>query len=37
MITLPLVDGRQRLARLQPIHASQKLVKYVPQADRPKR
>ena len=36
MITLPLVDGRQRLARLQPIHASQKLVKYVPQADRPK-
>ena len=36
MITLPLIDGRQRLARLQPIHASQKLVKYVPEADRAK-
>ena len=34
MITLPLVDGRQRLARLQPIYAAQKLPKYVPQADR---
>ena len=37
MITLPLIDGRQRLARLQPIYASQKLVKYVPEADRAKR
>ena len=34
MISLPLIDGRQRLARLKPIHASQKLPKYVPQADR---
>jgi 6-phosphofructokinase 1 len=37
MVSLPLVDGRQRLARLQPIHASQRLSKYVPQADRPKK
>jgi 6-phosphofructokinase len=34
MITLPMIDGRQRLARLQPIHAKQVLPKYVPQADR---
>ena len=34
MVSLPLVDGRQRLARLQPIYADQKLPKYVPQADR---
>jgi 6-phosphofructokinase 1 len=34
MISLPLVGGRQRLARLQPIYAEQKLAKYVPQADR---
>jgi 6-phosphofructokinase 1 len=34
MISLPLIDGRQRLARLKPIHAPQKLPKYVPQADR---
>lgn len=34
MITLPLIAGRQRLARLKPIHASQKLPPYVPQADR---
>ncbi len=34
MITLPLVDGRQRLARLKPLYASQKLPAYVPQADR---
>jgi 6-phosphofructokinase 1 len=34
MISLPLIDGRQRLARLKPIHATQKLPKYVPQADR---
>ena len=26
-----------QLARLQPIHASQKLVKYVPEADRAKK
>jgi len=34
MISLPLVGGRQRLARLQPIFARQTLPKYVPQADR---
>jgi ATP-dependent phosphofructokinase / diphosphate-dependent phosphofructokinase len=34
MITLPLIDGRQRLARLQPLYASPKLPAYVPQADR---
>jgi len=34
MISLPLIGGRQRLARLKPIYAEQKLAKYVPQADR---
>jgi len=34
MISLPLVDGRQRLARMQPIYARQKLPAYVPEADR---
>lgn len=34
MVTLPMIDGRQRLARLQPIRAKQKLAPYVPQADR---
>jgi ATP-dependent phosphofructokinase / diphosphate-dependent phosphofructokinase len=37
MISLPLVNGRQRLARLSPIFADQKLPKYVPQADREKK
>jgi len=32
--SLPLVDGRLRLARLQPLFAGQKLPTYVPQADR---
>jgi 6-phosphofructokinase len=32
--SLPLVDGRLRLARLQPTFAGQKLPSYVPQADR---
>ena len=32
--TVPLVDGRQRFARLQEIFASQKLPSYVPQAYR---
>lgn len=36
MVSLPLIDGRQRLARFQAIHAPQKLPSYVPQADRPK-
>jgi 6-phosphofructokinase 1 len=34
MISLPLVDGRQRLTRFEPIYAEQKLASYVPQADR---
>jgi 6-phosphofructokinase 1 len=34
MITLPMLDGRQRMTRFQPIYAAQKLPKYVPQADR---
>jgi ATP-dependent phosphofructokinase / diphosphate-dependent phosphofructokinase len=34
MITLPVIDGRQRMTRFQPIFAEQKLPKYVPQADR---
>ena len=36
MVSLPMEDGRQRLARLKPIFAEQKLAKYVPQADRSK-
>jgi 6-phosphofructokinase 1 len=36
MVSLPMVDGRQRLTRLQPIYAEQKLPAYVPQADRDK-
>jgi len=34
MITLPLVDGRLRMTRFEAKYASQKLPKYVPQADR---
>jgi 6-phosphofructokinase 1 len=34
MLTLPMLDGRQRLTRFAPIYAEQKLPKYVPQADR---
>jgi 6-phosphofructokinase len=34
MITLPMIGGRQRLTRLRPIYATQKLPNYVPQADR---
>ncbi|MGE0537281.1 MAG: diphosphate--fructose-6-phosphate 1-phosphotransferase [Pirellulales bacterium] len=34
MVSLPLVSGRQRLTRFEPIYAPQKLPKYVPQADR---
>jgi 6-phosphofructokinase 1 len=34
MLTLPIVDGRQRMARIQPIFAEKKLSEYVPQADR---
>ncbi len=35
MVSLPVVDGRQRLTRFEPIYAEQKLPKYVLQADRP--
>lgn len=34
MVTLPMVDGRQRLARLRPLFADQRLTKYIPQAHR---
>jgi 6-phosphofructokinase 1 len=34
MITLPVVDGRLRMTRLEAKYAAQKLAKYVPQADR---
>ncbi len=34
MVSLPMVDGRQRLARLKPVFAAQKLSEYAPQADR---
>jgi ATP-dependent phosphofructokinase / diphosphate-dependent phosphofructokinase len=36
MVRLPMLDGRQRLTRFKPIYASQKLSKYVLQADRRK-
>jgi 6-phosphofructokinase 1 len=34
MISLPMVDGRQRMTRFEPICAERKLPKYIPQADR---
>ena len=34
MVELPMEDGRQRLARLTPTYAEQKLAAYVPQAER---
>jgi 6-phosphofructokinase 1 len=34
MVSLPMIDGRQRLARLEPIYAERQLSAYVPQADR---
>jgi 6-phosphofructokinase 1 len=34
MLSIPLVDGRYRMTRFQPLYATQKLPKYVPQADR---
>ena len=34
MVSLPLIDGRQRLTRFAPVYADQKLSPYVPQADR---
>ncbi|MGD0896884.1 MAG: diphosphate--fructose-6-phosphate 1-phosphotransferase [Thermoguttaceae bacterium] len=36
MVRLPIVDGRQRLTRFQPILAEKKLPAYVPQGDRKK-
>jgi 6-phosphofructokinase 1 len=35
MLSLPMLDGRQRLARLEARFAQQKLPAYMPQADRP--
>ncbi len=34
MVSLPILDGRQRLTRFGPIYAEKKLPAYVPQADR---
>lgn len=34
MVSLPTIDGRQRLTRFEPVYAEQKLAEYVPQADR---
>ncbi len=34
MVSLPMIDGRQRLTRFKPLFADQKLPAYVPQADR---
>ena len=34
MISLPMVDGRQRLTSFEPVYAEQKLPAYVPEADR---
>ncbi|MFV2066382.1 MAG: diphosphate--fructose-6-phosphate 1-phosphotransferase [Pirellulales bacterium] len=34
MVTLPMVDGRQRLTQFEPLFASPRLPSYVPQADR---
>jgi 6-phosphofructokinase 1 len=34
MVTLPMIDGRQRLTRFAPIYAEQRLPKYTPEADR---
>lgn len=36
MLSLPMIGGRQRLTRLEPIYAPQKLASYIPQADRNK-
>ncbi|MCA8993257.1 MAG: diphosphate--fructose-6-phosphate 1-phosphotransferase [Planctomycetaceae bacterium] len=33
-VSVPMIDGRLRLAKLKPVFADQKLDKYVPQADR---
>ncbi|MBL4884427.1 MAG: diphosphate--fructose-6-phosphate 1-phosphotransferase [Planctomycetaceae bacterium] len=33
-VSVPVIDGRLRMAKLKPIYADQKLDKYIPQADR---
>ena len=37
MLSLPMIDGRQRLTRFRENYAAQKLPAYVPQADRQKK
>jgi 6-phosphofructokinase 1 len=37
MVSVPLINGRQRLAKLKPLFAEKKLPKYVPQAMRRKK
>jgi 6-phosphofructokinase len=34
MVSLPMIQGRQRLTRFEPLYAAQQLAPYVPQADR---
>jgi 6-phosphofructokinase 1 len=34
MISLPMIDGRQRMTRFEPLFAEKQLPEYVPQADR---
>jgi 6-phosphofructokinase 1 len=36
MVSLPMINGRQRLTRFEPIYADKKLPEYVPEADRKK-
>ncbi|MDG2380326.1 MAG: diphosphate--fructose-6-phosphate 1-phosphotransferase [Pirellulaceae bacterium] len=36
MVSLPMLDGRQRLTRFEPLFAEQKLASYLPEADRKK-
>ena len=34
MLSLPMIGGRQRITRLEPIYADKKLPEYIPEADR---
>ena len=34
MLSLPMIDGRQRMTHFEPLYADQKLASYVPEADR---
>ena len=36
MLSLPMIDGRQRMTRFEKIYADKKLDSYVPEGDRPK-